>query len=221
MIKYILFDCDGVLVDSEYLACKVLAGMLAPYGCPLTEETLMKNYVGMKDVEIVNILANKYALALPANFMQLFEKQLDVELEKNLQIIQGMDVLVKGLKSPKAIVSNSNLPRLKTSLKTTGLQASFDPDKLFTPDRTKYYKPDPRMYQFAVETLQLQTNEIVVVEDSPTGVAAAHGAGLKVIGFLGASHASENLVDTLRKNGADYIAQNSTELAQLLNEICS
>jgi len=220
MIHNILFDCDGVLVDSEHLACEVLVAMLRPYGCPVSENELMTRYVGMKDVEIVRQLSEMHHLSLPEDFMKQFELQLDKKLEADLRIIPGMDALVKQLTVPKAIVSNSNLSRLKTSIKTTGITSCFDENKLFTPDVTSFSKPDPQMYQYAIRALGWNPEQTIVVEDSPTGVQAAVGARLKVIGFLGASHTTDNPEQKLLAKGATYIARNSKELGALLTEIC-
>lgn len=219
--NFLLFDCDGVLVDSEFLASTVLAEMLHVYGCPTSAEEIMTQYVGQKDVEIIRILSEKHSLVIPPNFIDLFASRLDLKLENELKAIEGIDKTLELLTLPRAIVSNSTLPRIKTSLKSTGLAKYFDENIIFSPDTAQYSKPDPRIYLFALEKLGLEKHTVLVVEDSPTGVSAASEAGLDVIGFLGATHTGgNNQAEVLISKGAKYIAHNSLELSQLINEIC-
>jgi HAD superfamily hydrolase (TIGR01509 family) len=219
--SFVLFDCDGVLVDSEFIASHVLADMLLKYGSPTTAKEIMTDYVGQLTMQIVTSLVNLHGLKLPTDFMDQFYTRLDVEMEENLLPIEGIAQVLKELALPRAVVSNSDLSRIKTSLKTTGLDLYFDPNNLFSPDVALYSKPDPRIYQYAVDKVGVDKSQIIVVEDSPTGVSAASGAGLEVIGFLGATHATENAEEKLRSNGAKYIAHHSAELSVLLKEICA
>lgn len=215
--KFILFDCDGVLVDSEFLASHVLANMLREYGCPATADEIMTTYVGQKDVEIVRLLAKIHSLQLPKDFIEQYATALDARLEKDLKPINGIAEMLSKLSLPRAIVSNSTLPRIKTSLKSTGLDIYFTQSKFFSPDITIFSKPDPRIYQYAVDELGFSKEEVLVVEDSPTGVSAASGAGLDVIGFLGATHPGQNQEEKLLAKGAKYIAHNANELSLLLS----
>lgn len=217
--NFILFDCDGVLVDSEYLASHVLASMLREYGCSVSGDEIMTNYVGQKDVEIVRFLSEKYSLPLPNDFIDQYANALDEKLELNLEPIKGMSEVLSALKVPRAIVSNSTLARIATSLKSTGLDVFFKHSKVFSPDISGFSKPDPRIYLHALIELGLDKSNVIVVEDSPTGVKAASDAGLNVIGFLGATHPSLGQDSKLRENGAKYIAHNSTELSELFKEI--
>ena len=215
--KFILFDCDGVLVDSEFIASHVLASMLHEYGCPAKADEIMTTYVGQKDVEIIRLLTKIHSLQLPKDFIEQYAKALDTKLDKDLKPIDGIAEMLAKLTLKRAIVSNSTLPRIKTSLKSTGLDIFFTHSKFFSPDITFFSKPDPRIYQYAVDELGLLKENVIVVEDSPTGVLAASNAGLDVIGFLGATHASENQEEKLVTNGAKYIVHNSEQLSTLLN----
>ncbi len=217
--KFVLFDCDGVLVDSEFVASHVLADMLAEYGCPVSGDEIMTNHVGQKDAEIVRFLAEKYELPLPNDFIDQYAKALDVKLEQDLEPLEGMAEVLSVLEIPRAIVSNSTLARIATSLKSTGLDGFFKHSKVFSPDISGFSKPDPRIYLHAMAELGLDKTDVIVVEDSPTGVRAASEAGLEVIGFLGATHLGADQASKLRSNGAKYIAQDSIELSKLFREI--
>mgnify|MGYP000150192411 CR=1 FL=1 len=217
---FVLFDCDGVLVDSEFLASEVMAHMLQSFGFPTTAHDIMTGYVGQKDVQIVASIAQLHGLPLPSDFMAQYSLRLDAELEKSLLPIQGIEEVLKKLKVPRAIVSNSNLARIHISLKSTRLYKYFEAENVFSPDTALFSKPDPRIYLYAITKLGLKKSDVIVVEDSPTGVKASVEAGLDVIGFMGASHATENQEEKLKATGASYIVQNSTELSVLLNKIC-
>jgi HAD superfamily hydrolase (TIGR01509 family) len=218
--KFILFDCDGVLVDSEFLASHVLAEMLHKYGCPTTAESLMTDHVGQKDIEIVRFLAQIHSLQLPIDFIEQYAIALDAKLIEELKSISGISEMLAKLTLPRAIVSNSNLPRIKTSLKSTGLDIYFTQSKFFSPDNAGFSKPDPRIYQYAIDELGLLKDNVIVVEDSPTGVFAASSSGLDVIGFLGATHLGPSQEDKLLAKGAKYIVHNATELSLLLGSLC-
>lgn len=197
-----------------------MADMLQPYGSTATAEEIMTDYVGRKDIEIVGIMAERDRLALPDDFMVQYVTALDAELSKSVEAIQGIDKVLEELTLPRAIVSNSHFSRIVTSLKSTGLIRFFDEKKIYSAEIAKAAKPDPAIYRFALEQIGYKAEEVLVVEDSPTGVAAAYGAGLKVIGFLAASHAMENQYQKLKENGAWLIAENSQQLNAILKEYC-
>lgn len=217
-IKQLLFDCDGVLVDSEFLACHLMSNMLRPYGCTTTAEELMHKYVGRKDYEIVGILVEEQSLKLPTDFMDQYVTKLDAELAAHVEAIPHIDQVLAGISLPKAVVSNSHWSRIVTSLKRNNLLQFFDEEKIFSADLAQAAKPDPRIYRFALEKVNCKPEEAIVVEDSPTGVSAAHGAGIKVVGFLAANHAAPDQEEKLRQNGAWKIAHDSQELLRILKE---
>ena len=213
--KYVIFDCDGVLVDSEYLACKTLSDMLSIYGPVISPEHIMSEYVGMKDVQVINILNEEYNLKLPENFILHYEKTLDAKLALNLDAIPGIDTILKNIKIPIALVSNSNYSRIITSVTSAKLIQHFDSEKIFGADRAGFAKPDPRIYLYALEKLGIHPEQAIVIEDSPTGVSASCGAGIETIGFLAASHSSQQ-ESLLIKNGARHIAYNCQDLTAIL-----
>lgn len=215
--KYIIFDCDGVLVDSEFLACTTLSEMLLPYGGIIPAEKIMADYVGMKDVQVVQLLSSLLQLHLPEDFMVQYEKTLDSRLENNLEAIPGIMSVLQNLKIPNALVSNSNFQRIITSVTSAGLLSYFKKQNIFSPDIAMVAKPDPGIYLYALKKLGIKANDAIVIEDSPTGVSAANGAGIEVIGFLAASHSSGQ-EKALLENGAKYIAHNSSELQLILKE---
>ena len=220
-VKHLLFDCDGVLVDSEYLASHLMADMLKSYGSTTSAHEIMTQYVGQKDYEIVRILSELHQMKLPDNFMDTYVRDLDRALEKEVQAIEGIHHVLENNRLPRAIVSNSHLSRILTSLKRTGLDPFFDEGRIYTADRANAAKPDPAIYRFVLDSLHLDPKEVVVIEDSPTGVSAAHGAGIRVIGFLAASHSMQNQREKLEMNGAWKIVETSEQLDALLKEICS
>lgn len=212
---YILFDFDGVIVDSEILATKSILEVLEPYGCALTELEYSQRFSGMMEYEVFKVLQNELDIAdveaCTVAYKKLFWSKYDTEF----QCITGMHELVTQLSVPASVVSNSNINYLQKSVTKVGLLSNFE--QLFSAQMVTNPKPFPDLYNYAAEELSLDRATAIVVEDSPTGVKAAKEAGFSVIGFLGAGHIFKGHKDLLLRNGADYIAQNAQELQAILN----
>jgi HAD superfamily hydrolase (TIGR01509 family) len=218
MTKYILFDCDGVLVDSEIIAANVLLRLLKPFGYEMNVKHFMQRYAGMKDHDILAHISEEHRIVLPAHFADVLEKAIDDSLEAELQAISGVQEALELIRLPKAVVSNSQMERVKNSLKVAQVTHYFG-DRIYTAEMAGKPKPDPQIYQYALEQLGLQSHEALVVEDSLTGVTAAHGAGLKVIGFVGASHIMEGHAAKLIACGASGIVETMEDLPRMLHSL--
>ncbi|MES2733060.1 MAG: HAD family hydrolase [Bacteroidota bacterium] len=218
MTKYILFDCDGVLVDSEIIAANVLIRLLKPFGFEMSLKPFMQQFAGMKDNEILSHISEKHSIQLPAYFLHQLEGAIDDTLKEELQAIHGVQLALHTIQLPKAVVSNSPLERVENSLRVAKISHCFD-ERIFTADMAGKPKPHPDVYLYALKKLGLQPDETIVVEDSPTGVTAAHSAGLKVIGFTGASHIMEGHADKLIACGASLIVARMEDLSQALHTL--
>lgn len=217
-IRQIIFDCDGVLVDSEILAAQTALQMLKPYGFTMEQEEYSHRYAGKVEEDTLAIVRNEYHIHLPDDFLTRLRLEIEQRLDHELQPIEGMKAVINGLALPKAVVSNSRLVRVIASLKTAGLSELFG-DDLFAVDMVDRPKPAPDIYQYAASQLGRLPAECLVVEDSPSGVTAAHRAGMPVVGFLGASHIPAGHGDTLRQAGAWTTVADAEELEKLLKEI--
>lgn len=215
MTQYILFDCDGVLVDSEIIAAQVLLRLLKPFGYEMNVKLFMQRYAGMKDHDILASLSAQHAIVFPAQFPHQLEVAIDNSLGAELQAIHGVQQALQGIRLPKAVVSNSQLERVQNSLRVAQVSDFFG-DRIYTAEMAGKPKPDPQIYRFALAQLGLQPHEALVVEDSLTGVTAAHEAGLTVIGFVGASHIMEGHAEKLMAGGAATTVQTMADLPRVL-----
>ena len=214
-IRCVIFDCDGVLVDSEILASQVSLRMLKPYGFTMSPEEYSSRFAGKVERDILAIIREEYHIALPNDFLSRLRLEIEHSLDHDLQPIAGMKGIVASLTLPKAVVSNSRLVRVIASLKVAGLSELFDKD-LFAAEMVENPKPAPDIYLHAAHEMSVSPAECLVIEDSQSGVTAAHRAGMSVIGFLGASHIPAGHERTVKEAGAQATAANAEELAEVL-----
>ena len=215
-IKHLIFDCDGVLIDSEYVAVNVMLKMLSPFGYQTTFQAFSSQFTGMLDTEILKYLNEQEGLPFPPNFYQQIEAERDRVFEEELKPVQGMPELVKSISFPKSVVSNSHVVHVQMSLDICGIRPLFE-ERIYSSEHVPKPKPHPDVYLHALNSLSLSPDEVLVVEDSLTGVQAARGAGCKVIGFAGASHISEGHTDKLLELGVEKAAATPEELSHILS----
>ncbi|WNJ21013.1 HAD family hydrolase [Pontibacter sp. G13] len=211
MKSRIIFDCDGVIVDSEILAAQNFLEALAQFDYTPNLDEYTKIYAGKKDTDIVRILKDELGLKLPEGFLEETHQKLKARFAEELKVIPGMGELIRGLEMPKAVVSNSDLKHVEMCLELAGLSEVFG-DRIFSADQVANPKPAPDVYEFAIEQLGWNKEECLVVEDSLTGVEAAVGAGLEVVGFLGAGHIMGNHGEQVLALGAQALAENANSL---------
>ncbi|WP_227367633.1 HAD family hydrolase [Halomonas sp. M20] len=218
--EILIFDCDGVLVDSEIIAERVLRECLGDWLPDLHAENELRQALGMTTAAILDKLARRSVHDLPQDALGHIERTIDARLATDLQAIERVAETIEGLGMPLAIVSNSGPQRVKISLQCTGLSSvltqSLDEVPLFTAEQVERPKPDPDVYQLAARTLGYAPEECLVVEDSVSGVTAAHAAGMTVIGFIGASHIEPGHDRRLEQAGAWHVMSDMRELASLV-----
>jgi HAD superfamily hydrolase (TIGR01509 family) len=215
MIKHILFDHDGTLVDSEILAIDIMLKTLKPYGFNMSPDEYAYLFPGLLDFQILEVIAKEYNIQYDVSVViPALHAQHHATFSQQLKAIPGITSLIRDLKIPKSIVSNASREHIVRCMKKVKLHNSID-GHFFSAYEVEKPKPAPDVYLQALTTLQLQPEDTIVVEDSPTGVLAAKAAGLRVIGFLGASHIKGNKIhkQKLIDCGADFIANNAKELA--------
>ena len=216
MIRHVLFDNDGTLVDSEILAVRAMLIQLRKHGLELSEQEYSSKYPGLRERDILSMIQEEYAVSIPPDFMQTLRNEHRESFQRNLRSIAGMPGLFRKVHKPKSVVSNGSLKHVNRSLKKIKLHSAAK-GSIFSAEQVERPKPYPDLYQFVLEALSLEEKDVIVIEDSPTGVQSAKEAGLKVIGFLGASHIYEGHADKLRDLGADYIASDAKEVGQIFD----
>ncbi|MGQ7871125.1 HAD family hydrolase [Sunxiuqinia sp. sy24] len=190
----IIFDCDGVLVDSEKISAKVFHEMVAELGCRLEFETVLEQITGTSMKANLKFFEACVGRELPASFEAEFRKRSYEAFKTELQPIPGVHELLKKIRVPVAVASSGPATKIRQNLTTTHLLERFD-DHVFSCYDIESWKPEPDIYLHAAKTMGFQPSECAVVEDSLAGVKAAKGGGFDV--FALASHGSQDKLDAL------------------------
>ena len=200
----IIFDCDGVLVDSELLSCRCLCEALAGCGIEVGVEETLDLFLGRS---LDAVLGHYQALgrSIPRQFPAELRAKVQETVRSALCPIDGVGSVLEGLKIPLCVASSSALDRVSLSLSLTGLARHFG-DRLYTAQMVDRGKPAPDLFLYAAGRMQADPARTLVIEDSVSGVQAAKAAGMTVWGFVGGSHyrARDGAVSLLEA-GADRV----------------
>lgn len=218
-MKAVIFDCDGVLVDSEALAEGVLEEYLGRWLPDLNIAERLGQALGMTTGDILKHLEQHSVYTLPDNATEQVDATIEARLARELTPVAGAHDAVLAIPLAKAVVSNSRRQRVVASLACTQLADAFGKDTpIFTADQVANPKPDPALYLLAATQLGYLPGNCLVIEDSVAGVTAAHAAGMCVIGFVGASHVDAEQPARLLDAGAWRILEHMQGLSALVNE---
>ena len=215
MLKHILFDNDGTLVDSEIIAVRGTLNVLRRHGFEMTEREFSQRFPGLLERDIAVILARDHGAQIPENYLDLLKAEHRHAFQHELRAIPGMTALFRQIRLPKSMVSNASVAHVEHCLRKVRLRGALN-GHIFSAEHVTHPKPQPDVYLFALEKLELRPADTLVVEDSPVGVMAAKQAGLRVAGFLGAAHIHDGHEERLRDAGADFIAADAKALGRLL-----
>ena len=207
----VVFDCDGVLVDSEPLANRVLAERLATVGLHLSLEEVMARFVGLTREACIARAAQMLGRPLPEDFARTWDEVLYARLRRELQAVDGVAEVLDALETPFCAASNSSPERLKLGLEAAGLWPRFE-GRAFSAQEVPSPKPAPDLFLHAARRMGAQPSRCVVVEDTPTGVRAGVAAGMVVLAYAGAPHAQREALEAAGARLFDRMA----ELAGLL-----
>jgi HAD superfamily hydrolase (TIGR01509 family) len=188
--KLIIFDCDGVLVDSEIIANRIDAHMMTQFGYAISTEESIKKFTGMNSKSVREYILKESGIELPECLSKLTGEAIVSALEKELQPLM-LSVLSHDLlkSSAKCVASSSPKERIALSLRVTAQNHFFPDEHIFTSAQVKHGKPAPDLFLFAAEQMGYKPEDCLVIEDSIAGIHAARAAAIPVIGFLGGSHA--------------------------------
>lgn len=187
----LIFDCDGVLVDSEELGTRVLleaAREVGPLAMDLPEATSL--FRGRKMAECVAILSERIGKAFPEDFTARFRARQAEVFRQKLKPIPGVHAALQEITIPKCVASNGPREKITLSLTVTGLLPFFD-GRIFSSYELQTWKPDPGLYLHAAGALQVAPQKCAVVEDSVLGVRAGLAAGMHVFAYIAAGDAPE------------------------------
>jgi len=182
----IIFDCDGVLIDSEVLSCRCLSQVLAEYGITLGLDQALDLFLG-RSVSAVREHYQALGRMIPEQFPVELMTAVRAAFLAGLCPIEGVGSVLEDLQIPHCVASSSDVDRVSFSLSLTGLAPHFD-SRLYTAQMVKRGKPAPDLFLYAAERMQADPRRTLVVEDSVSGVTAGKAAGMTVWGFVGGSH---------------------------------
>ncbi|WP_181257223.1 HAD family hydrolase [Pseudaminobacter soli (ex Li et al. 2025)] len=215
MIDLVIFDCDGVLVDSEILAAQVTCQTLDAIGLTMSVEDTISSLVGLDAMAARRKLETIHGVPLPVDFEARLAERLDHAFNTQLKPIAGIAELLRGLDQPYCVASNSGRERLRCTFAATGL-APLVEGRVFSADDVARGKPAPDLFLYAAKTMGgVPPERCLVIEDSVTGVTAARAAGMRVIGFCGGGHILPGHDQRLLSLGADRIMTDHYQLAAL------
>lgn len=209
----IIYDCDGVLVDSEIIAAQVESKLLTEAGFPISAEEMAERFAGLTWKDILLEVERESSIPFSARLLDESERLLDIKLAAEVQAIEGAVEAILGIPGPRCICSNSSLPRLKAMLARTGIDRLFG-DRVYSAKdlgegRTK---PAPDVFLHGASQLGVKPSGILVIEDSVHGVHGARTAGMRVVGFTGASHSYPGHADQLTEAGAETVVSRMKDL---------
>lgn len=184
----IIFDCDGVLVDSEPLSMRVLLETIAEAGAIINTEQGYERFLGKSLTSVTQILRTDYGIAVADSALEAMREKLYALFRKELQPIQGVAEALRNIALPCCVASSSQVERVRLSLQVTGL-APFFGEHVFSASMVANGKPAPDLFLLAAREMRVEPGRCIVIEDSPAGVEAAQRAGMRVFAFLGGSHA--------------------------------
>jgi len=215
-VDLIIFDCDGVLVDSETIAIQVLVRELGPRLPGVDVARLVRDSAGMTTGAILELVEHQTRHQFPAGTLEQVNAATDQALDQQLEPLPGVVDALAEIPIQKAVASNSFLSRVQSSLRRAQLTEVFE-DRVFAADMVAEPKPSPELYLLASKQLGVASKRCLVVEDSVTGVTAARLAGMTVIGFTGAGHVPVNQGERLRLVGAAAVIDHMAHLPELVN----
>jgi HAD superfamily hydrolase (TIGR01509 family) len=198
LISLVIFDCDGVLIDSEPIANRVLQRALEGAGLAMAHDEVMKTFVGRTRDGCIEMAGRMLGRALPADFGAKWDAALYEALAREVQPVEGIVEVLEGLRLPWCVASNGEPERMRLALRAAGLEGRVG-GRLFSAKQVARPKPAPDLFLHAARVMGHLPATCAVVEDTPTGVKAAVAAGMRVFGYVGAAHADP---DALAAAGA-------------------
>jgi HAD superfamily hydrolase (TIGR01509 family) len=211
-VDLVIFDCDGVLVDSEIVSFEAEAEALSEIGIRVPLDELVGRFVGLSSTSAFAILEKEYGIKLPPDFAARCRQRVLDAFDSKLRPIPGVDLLLEGLAHRRCVASSSEPARIRHSLTLAGILHHFDPH-IFSAAHVKNGKPAPDLFLYAAVQMGVAAERCIVIEDSVPGVTGARAAGMTVLGFTGGGHCRDGHGDRLCAAGAAEVFGTMDELA--------
>jgi HAD superfamily hydrolase (TIGR01509 family) len=211
-VDLVIFDCDGVLVDSEIVSFEAEADVLAEAGISVPLDDLVERFVGLSSASAFAILEGEYGIKLPPDFAERCRQRVLDAFDKKLRPIAGITTLLEGLAHRRCVASSSEPARIRHSLTLADILHHFDPH-IFSATQVTHGKPAPDLFLYAAAQMGAAAERCMVIEDSVPGVTGARAAGMTVLGFTGGGHCRNGHGERLRAAGAAEVFGTMDELA--------
>ena len=182
-LELVIFDCDGVLVDSERLAARVEARLMAAFGWPLSEQEIIERFLGRSEAYVLSEIELAVGRALP-EWYGAYHEALHEAFRCELTPVTGVEEALNALAVPSCVASSGPHAKMRLTLGLTGLLDRFE-GRLFSASEVDHGKPAPDLFLHAAASLGVQPRDCVVVEDSPAGIEAARAAGMRSLAYAG------------------------------------
>jgi HAD superfamily hydrolase (TIGR01509 family) len=217
-IDLVIFDCDGVLVDSEVISCRAHAETLTRHGYPITADQVLVRFLGVSDREARMTIEAELGRSLPDDFEKQVKQATLQFYADDLRTIPHIGEAIAAIALPKCVASSGTPEKIRHGLECAGLYDLLAPN-IFSATQVKRGKPAPDLFLFAAGQMQTSPARCVVIEDSVPGITGALAAGMAVLGFHGGSHCRPGYADKLRAAGAIMTFDDMRQLPDLIAQI--
>ena len=218
MIDLVIFDCDGVLIDSEPISAHIEAAVLGEHGIPIEPDEIHGRFMGATADAMYSTLADEHGVALPEDFAARVQDRLDEAFRADLRAVDGIHDALDRLGRPRCVASSSDYQRLELTLQLVDLYDRLAPH-VYSAQSVSKGKPAPDLFLYAARQMGVPPARCLVVEDSENGIRAGVSAGMTVVGFLGASHRGPGDRETLRAAGASHLVMHMRDLPELVHAL--
>jgi HAD superfamily hydrolase (TIGR01509 family) len=215
LVDLVIFDCDGVLVDSEVISSCAHAATLTRHGYPITTDQVLDRFLGVSDREARIIIEAELGHSLPGDFEAQMNQAALQRYADDLPTIPHVGEVVAAIGLKKCVASSGTPEKIRHGLQCAGLYDLLAPN-IFSASQVERGKPAPDLFLFAASQMQAAPARCLVIEDSIAGIAAALAAGMTVLGFHGGSHCRPGHADTLRAAGAILTFDDMRQLPGLI-----
>jgi len=214
----LIFDFDGVLLESEFEGNHLLAELLTRLGHPTTVAEAIEHFTGLSGSDFIDTVESRIGRPLPPEFHEATRAERDRTLEEGIAAVEGAVEFVRSLPAtlPKAVASSSSTRWVRTHLWHLGLEGAFEPHIYSGREHVARGKPAPDLYLHAARELGVEIKRTAIIEDSKVGATGALASGATVIGLAAGRHCFDGHADMLRAVGVDTVAHSFDEVARLV-----
>ncbi|MGH2940949.1 MAG: HAD family hydrolase [Solirubrobacterales bacterium] len=206
----VIFDCDGVLVDSDRISLRIQAEDITALGMPTTYEDCVRDFLGLGRPGTMQILEERLGGPLPEGWEAELDAAVDAAFRRELRPVDGIEAALDQIETPTCVASSGSQEKMRLTLRLTGLRERFE-GRIFSAEEVERGKPAPDLFLFAAARMGAAPEDCVVVEDSPFGATAASAAGMRALGY-----APDDDGEPLRREGAQ-VFKAMTELPGLID----